>query len=72
MVSLKKQKLFGVDLETVLEREAHTGYLVPSLVRRCVDEVERRGLVRNENSKQNRINQSVKICSTITKRAQFG
>ena len=47
MISLfNKQKLFGVDLETVLEREAHTGYLVPSIVRRCVDEVERRGLVR--------------------------
>ena len=50
-------KLFGVDLETVLEREAAavaaaTGVLTPSpalpqvplIVKRCVEEVERRGL----------------------------
>ena len=50
-------KLFGVDLESVLDREAAvlaaaTGVLTPSsalpqvplLVKRCVEEVERRGL----------------------------
>ncbi|TRY75245.1 hypothetical protein TCAL_01671 [Tigriopus californicus] len=37
------QKLFGVDLETVLEQEAN-GYLVPTILKRCVDEIERRGL----------------------------
>ncbi len=38
------QKLFGVDLETVLEREAAYGMQVPCLVKRCIDEVERRGM----------------------------
>ena len=39
-------KLFGVDLETVIDRESSSiGVIgVPVIVRRCVDEIERRGL----------------------------
>ena len=36
-------RLFGANLETVLERE-QTCYEVPLLVKRCIDEVEKRGL----------------------------
>ena len=35
--------LFGCSLETVLERES-SGYAVPLIVKRCTDEVEKRGL----------------------------
>ena len=35
--------LFGCSLDTVLEREA-SGYSVPLIVKRCTDEVEKRGL----------------------------
>ncbi|RWS16420.1 rho GTPase-activating protein 100F-like protein [Dinothrombium tinctorium] len=35
--------LFGVDLETVVNRE-NSGFNVPLLVKRCVEEIERRGL----------------------------
>lgn len=41
--SLRKNALFGVDLESVIERES-SGLGVPLLVRKCVDEVEARGL----------------------------
>ena len=41
--SMRKNALFGVDLETVIKREK-SGYNVPILLRRCVEEVERRGL----------------------------
>jgi len=37
------KNLFGCDLETVLEREA-AGFPVPLIVKRCTDEVEKRGL----------------------------
>lgn len=33
-----------MNLEEVLEREEHCGLLVPVLVKRCIDEVERRGM----------------------------
>ena len=36
-------RLFGTGLEIVLERE-QTCYLVPLIVKRCIDEVEKRGL----------------------------
>lgn len=36
--------MYGIDLETVLEREAGSGFLVPAIVKRCIDEVERRGM----------------------------
>ena len=36
-------KLFGCALESVLERET-SGFAVPLLVKRCTDEVEKRGL----------------------------
>lgn len=36
-------KLFGCDLEAVLEREA-SGYTVPVILKRCIDEIERRGM----------------------------
>lgn len=36
-------RLFGVALDTVLERET-SGYLVPVIVKRCVEEIEGRGL----------------------------
>ena len=36
-------RLFGNNLETVLERE-QTPYDVPLIVKRCIDEVEKRGL----------------------------
>ena len=39
----RKSALFGVDLETVVARE-NSGLSVPLIVKRCVDEVERRGL----------------------------
>ena len=42
-VSLRKTAMFGVDLETIIRREK-TGQGVPILVRRCIDEVEKRGL----------------------------
>ena len=38
-----KSTLFGCSLETVLERET-SGYAVPLIVKRCTDEVEKRGL----------------------------
>ena len=41
--SVRKSALFGVSLETIIKREK-TGDNVPILVRRCIDEVERRGL----------------------------
>jgi len=41
--SMRKNALFGVDLETVIKREK-SGLAVPYLVRMCIDEVERRGL----------------------------
>ena len=41
--SIRKNALFGVDLETVIRRE-QCGHNVPILVKKCVDEVERRGL----------------------------
>ncbi|XP_050399986.2 uncharacterized protein LOC126817219 [Patella vulgata] len=44
--SVRKNGLFGVELETVIKRES-TGLCapcVPILVRKCIDEVERRGL----------------------------
>ena len=41
--SIRKNALFGVDLETVIKREK-SGYGVPILVRHCIDEVESRGL----------------------------
>lgn len=41
--SPRKTALFGVDLETVVSRE-NSGLSVPLIVKRCVDEVERRGL----------------------------
>ena len=36
--------MFGIPLEDVLEHEEHCGFLVPIIVKRCIDEVERRGL----------------------------
>ena len=36
-------QLFGVSLETVLEQES-SGFLVPLLVKRCIQEIEKRGL----------------------------
>lgn len=39
--SMRKNALFGVDLETVIKRDKSN---VPILVRRCIEEVERRGL----------------------------
>nr|KAG5714004.1 hypothetical protein BaRGS_020332 [Batillaria attramentaria] len=41
--SLRKNALFGVDLETVIKRE-NSGLNVPLLVKKCIDEVESRGL----------------------------
>lgn len=41
--SIKKNALFGVDLETIILRE-NSGLNVPLLVHKCVQEVERRGL----------------------------
>ena len=41
--SLKKNALFGVELEMVINRES-SGLNVPLLVHKCVEEVERRGL----------------------------
>lgn len=41
--SIRKNALFGVDLEVIIKREK-SGSNVPILVRRCIDEVERRGL----------------------------
>lgn len=38
-----KNALFGVDLETVIKRE-NSGFNVPLLVKKCVEEVESRGL----------------------------
>ncbi len=37
-------KVFGADLEAVLDREAPAGLSVPVIVKRCVEEVERRGM----------------------------
>ena len=42
-VSAGRSKLFGVALEPVLERET-AGFPVPLIVKRCTDEVEKRGL----------------------------
>ena len=39
----RKNALFGVDLETVIKRE-NSGFSVPLLVKKCVQEVESRGL----------------------------
>ncbi len=36
-------RLFGVSLESVLDRES-SGFLVPLIVKRCIEEVEKRGL----------------------------
>ena len=41
--SIRKNALFGVDLETIVKREK-SGYKMPLLVKRCIEEVERRGL----------------------------
>ncbi|KAK7101033.1 hypothetical protein V1264_023881 [Littorina saxatilis] len=41
--SLRKNALFGVDLETVIARE-NCGLSMPLLVKKCVEEVEARGL----------------------------
>lgn len=41
--SIRKNALFGVDLEVIVKREK-TGSNVPIIVTRCVEEVERRGL----------------------------
>ncbi|XP_062592692.1 rho GTPase-activating protein 100F-like [Saccostrea cucullata] len=41
--SMKKNGLFGIDLETVIKRES-TGHNVPLLVKKCIKEVEDRGL----------------------------
>ena len=41
--SVRKNALFGVDLESIIKREK-SGYNVPILVKRCLEEVERRGL----------------------------
>ncbi|XP_076441002.1 rho GTPase-activating protein 100F-like, partial [Babylonia areolata] len=41
--SVRKNALFGVDLETVIKRE-NSGFNVPLLVKKCVEEVEARGL----------------------------
>ena len=41
--SLRKSAMFGVDLQTLINREK-SGCAVPLLVKMCVDEVERRGL----------------------------
>ncbi|XP_064625423.1 rho GTPase-activating protein 100F-like isoform X2 [Lineus longissimus] len=41
--SLHKTALFGVDLETIIRREK-SGLRVPILVKKCIDEVDRRGL----------------------------
>ncbi len=41
--SIRKNALFGVDLETIMKHEK-SGLPVPILVKRCVEEVERRGL----------------------------
>ena len=41
--SMRKNGVFGVDLETLIEREG-TGLGVPLLVKKCVEEVESRGL----------------------------
>ena len=41
--SLRKNAMFGVDLQTLVNREK-TGHPVPMLVKICVEEVERRGL----------------------------
>ena len=41
--SIRKNALFGTDLELVVKREK-TGSNVPVLVTRCIEEVERRGL----------------------------
>lgn len=42
-VTMSHSSLFGADLESVVAREA-TGTGVPILVKRCIEEVERRGL----------------------------
>ncbi|ELU03331.1 hypothetical protein CAPTEDRAFT_35861, partial [Capitella teleta] len=41
--SVRKTAMFGVDLETIMRREK-SGLSVPILVKRCIDEVEKRGL----------------------------
>ncbi|KAL8575304.1 hypothetical protein ACOMHN_003138 [Nucella lapillus] len=41
--SVRKNALFGVDLETVIKRE-NSGLNVPLLVKKCVEEVEGRGV----------------------------
>ena len=41
--SLRKTGIFGIDLETVIKREA-SGLNVPLIVHKCIGEVEKRGL----------------------------
>ncbi|KAJ8305833.1 hypothetical protein KUTeg_016378, partial [Tegillarca granosa] len=41
--SVRKNGIFGVDLETVIRQE-NTGLNVPIIIRKCFDEVEKRGL----------------------------
>ena len=41
--SVRKSALFGISLETIIKREK-TGDNVPIVVRRCIEEVEKRGL----------------------------
>ncbi|RWS28310.1 rho GTPase-activating protein 100F-like protein [Leptotrombidium deliense] len=41
--SLHSTAIFGVDLETVVNRE-NSGFNVPLIVKRCVEEIERRGI----------------------------
>lgn len=41
--SIRRNALFGVDLETIVKRES-SGSNVPVLVKRCIEEVEKRGL----------------------------
>ncbi|XP_075677737.1 rho GTPase activating protein at 100F isoform X2 [Dermatophagoides pteronyssinus] len=38
-----EQPLFGVDLETIIQRE-QSGYSIPIIIKRCCDEIEKRGL----------------------------
>lgn len=41
--TIGEQPLFGVDLETVIAREA-SGFSVPLIIKRCCEEIEQRGL----------------------------
>ncbi|XP_044754351.1 rho GTPase-activating protein 100F isoform X2 [Coccinella septempunctata] len=84
--------LFGVDLETVVNRENKTGvpggvatglvavsHQIPVIVKRCVEEVERRGLdIIGKKSKRNLINSGLlnehfvlglyRLCGSATKK----